>query len=137
MLEHVWIIPALTLASFILTLFFGKRLPGGGWQFGVALVGIAFALSIVVGVQYVNEPLVHPTEETEQITATAGGEIEHEEAPAIREEVRAERTWFTFGEDSEPVKVGTVVDGFTVVKLLTVNLIKRMVDGIKRNNKNG
>jgi len=137
MLEHVWIIPALTLASFILTLFFGKRLPGGGWQFGVALVGIAFALSIVVGVQYVNEPLVHPTEETEQVTATAGGEIEHEEAPAIREEVRAERDWFTFGEDHEPIKVGTVVDGFTVVMLLTVTLISLLVHVFSTNYMHG
>ena len=47
MLEHVWIIPALTFASFWLTLFFGKRLPGGGWQIGVALVGIAFALFVI------------------------------------------------------------------------------------------
>ena len=81
MLEHVWIIPALTLASFVLTLFFGKRLPGGGWQFGVALVGVAFALSVVVGVQYLGEPLVHPeepaaSEEEEGHAAVAPGEGE-------------------------------------------------------------
>ena len=137
MLEHVWIIPALTLASFVLTLFFGKRLPGGGWQFGVVLVGIAFVLSIVVGIQYLDEPLVHPTEETEQVTATATGEVEHEEAPAIREEVRAEREWFTFGEDHEPIKVGTVVDGFTVVMLLTVTLISLLVHVFSTNYMHG
>jgi NADH-quinone oxidoreductase subunit L len=136
-LEHVWIIPALTFASFWLTLFFGKRLPGGGWQIGVGLVGIAFALSIVVGIQYLDEPLVHPTEETEQVTAAAGGEVEHEEAPAIREEVRAERTWFTFGEDDGPIKVGTVVDGFTVVMLFTVTLIGLLVHVFSTNYMHG
>ena len=98
-LEYVWIIPALTFVSFRLILFFGKRLPGGGWQIGVALVGVAFALSVVVGVQYLDEPLVHPEEGTEHgegaPAPTAEEEAHAEEAPAIREAVTAETTWFT------------------------------------------
>ena len=141
MLEQVWIIPALTFAAFWLTLFFGKRLPGGGWQIGVGLVGLAFALSIVVGVQYVNEPLVHPEKETAAIAAAEEGvpaEAAAEEgAPAIREEVRKEWTWFTFGEDHDPVKVGTVVDGLTVVMLFTVTLISLLVHVFSTNYMHG
>jgi NADH-quinone oxidoreductase subunit L len=126
-LEHVWVIPALTFAAFWLTLFFGKRLPGGGWQIGVGLVGIAFVLSVVVGIQFIDRPTVPPEQGGEQVEIAAGGEEQHEAPPELREEVRAERTWFTFGEDHEPVKVGTVVDGFTVVMLFTVSLISLLV----------
>jgi NADH-quinone oxidoreductase subunit L len=154
-LKYVWIIPALTFASFWLTLFFGKRLPGRGWQFGVGLVGIAFVLSIVTGVQYLDEPLVHPEEEPAEVaeeeghaaTAVGDGEVaagdevaaeEEEHAPpAIREEVRAETTWFTFGEDHEPIKVGTAVDGFTVIMLLTVTLISLLVHVFSTNYMHG
>ena len=148
MLKQVWIIPALTFASFVLTLFFGKRLPGRGWQFGVGLVGIAFVLSIVTGVQYLDEPLVHPEEEPAAVAeAEARGEegVAQEEAvaeeeqapPAFREEVRAERTWFTFGEDHEPVKVGTAVDGLTVIMLFTVTLISLLVHVFSTNYMHG
>jgi NADH-quinone oxidoreductase subunit L len=54
MLEHAWIIPLIPAASFVLILFLGKRLPKGGSELGVAAVGIALALSVVVNLQWFN-----------------------------------------------------------------------------------
>jgi NADH-quinone oxidoreductase subunit L len=145
-LEHVWVIPALPFASFWLTLFFGKRLPGRGWQLGVAAVGVAFLLSIVAGVQFLDRPTVHHegaeeaelVAEEEAAAAEEGGGEEHaEEPPEIREAVTAERTWFTFGEDGPAVTVGTSVDGFTVVMLFTVTLISLAVHVFSTNYMHG
>ena len=41
-LENVWLIPAIPALSFVLILFFGKRMPRGGSEIGIAAVGIAF-----------------------------------------------------------------------------------------------
>lgn len=44
MLDKVWLLPAIMVASFALILFFGKRTPGKGHAIGIAAVGICFAL---------------------------------------------------------------------------------------------
>jgi NADH-quinone oxidoreductase subunit L len=53
MLEHVWLIPALPAASFVLILAFGKRLPKGGSEIGIAAVAIAFVLACATGVGWI------------------------------------------------------------------------------------
>lgn len=55
-LENAWIIPALPVLSFVLILFFGKRLPKGGHEIGVSAVAIAFMLACVCAVQWVQRP---------------------------------------------------------------------------------
>ncbi|HEX8803824.1 MAG TPA: NADH-quinone oxidoreductase subunit L [Acidimicrobiales bacterium] len=52
MLEHAWIIPLLPAASFFLILLFGKRLPRGGSEIGIAAVGLAFVLALVTNAQW-------------------------------------------------------------------------------------
>ncbi len=54
MLRNVWVIPLIPAVSFVLILFFGKRLPRKGSEIGIAAVGIAFALSLVAGVQWID-----------------------------------------------------------------------------------
>lgn len=44
---HVWIIPALMAASFLLILLFGKKLPKKGSEIGILFVGAAFVLSLI------------------------------------------------------------------------------------------
>ncbi|MBA2625715.1 MAG: NADH-quinone oxidoreductase subunit L [Acidimicrobiia bacterium] len=154
MLRLIWIIPALTFVAFWLTLFFGKRLPGGGWQIGTAAVGTAFLLSIVAGVHFLDQPEIAHTEPATHVeepaaeaveeggeegaiapgageSATAaeeGGEAGAEaEAPALREPVETEIPWFTFGEDEGEITAGTHVDGFTIMMLFTVTLISLLV----------
>ncbi|MCL6522131.1 MAG: NADH-quinone oxidoreductase subunit L [Firmicutes bacterium] len=47
MVQQVWLIPAVVLAAFLLTLFLGPRLREGASYFGIAGVGLAFVLSLV------------------------------------------------------------------------------------------
>ena len=54
MLGNVWLLPALMAGAFVVTLFFGKRLPYKGAEVGTAAVAISFVLSIVAVVQWVN-----------------------------------------------------------------------------------
>ena len=44
--DNVWLIPALPAASFLLILFFGKKLPFKGAEIGIASVLTAFALAL-------------------------------------------------------------------------------------------
>ena len=41
-LSNVWIIPAIPAASFFAILFFGKRMPRGGSELGIAAVGASW-----------------------------------------------------------------------------------------------
>ncbi len=54
-LENVWIIPAIMATSFACILFFGKRLPKGGSEIGIAAVLICFLLSLVTAGQWISE----------------------------------------------------------------------------------
>ncbi|MHB1138597.1 MAG: NADH-quinone oxidoreductase subunit 5 family protein [Microthrixaceae bacterium] len=51
---HVWIIPALMALSFVLILFFGKRMPKKGAEIGVVFVGIAFVLSLITAGNWIS-----------------------------------------------------------------------------------
>src|SRR4029453_15703607 len=50
--HYAWIIPPPPGASFFLILFFGKRLPRKGSEIGIAAVGLAFVLALVVNVDW-------------------------------------------------------------------------------------
>ncbi len=52
MLQQVWILPALMVAAFVITLFFGKRLPQGGWYVGTLAIGACLVMSTIAGVQW-------------------------------------------------------------------------------------
>ena len=53
MLDYAWIIPAIPAVSFVLILFFGKRMPRQGAEIGIAAVGASFVLSCVAAVQWI------------------------------------------------------------------------------------
>ncbi len=59
-LTHVWIIPALMALSFLLILFFGKKLPRKGSEIGIAAVGICFVLALVTAGSWWNHTNDHP-----------------------------------------------------------------------------
>lgn len=44
---HAWIVPALMALSFLLTLFFGKRMPRKGAEIGIFFIGTAFVFSLL------------------------------------------------------------------------------------------
>jgi len=53
LLRNVWLIPLLPALSFVGILFFGKRMPRGGSELGIALVGIAFVLSLLTAAAWI------------------------------------------------------------------------------------
>jgi NADH-quinone oxidoreductase subunit L len=81
LLRNAWVIPALPVLSFVLILFFGKRLPGKGHELGVAAVGLALLLSIVALVQWVDRPADYevppPGEHAAAEGAAHAGDDEH------------------------------------------------------------
>ena len=77
MLEYAWIIPAIPAVSFVLILFFGKRLPKKGAEIGILAVGASFVLSCVAVV-----PVDRPGRDA------TGGQRERARARSGRERVR-------------------------------------------------
>ncbi len=51
-LDNVWLVPALPALSFLIILFFGKRLKFGGAEVGIAAVGLAFLIAIIANVSW-------------------------------------------------------------------------------------
>jgi NADH-quinone oxidoreductase subunit L len=138
-LRNAWLIPLIPAISFVLILFVGKRTPGKGAPIGIAAVGLALVLSAGAGVQWiqhVNDAGGHGEEEHALSVGADGGVLlaaeeggegeEHEgEAHAAVEPVRAQMTWFE--NEGHDVKVGTLVDGLSVMMLLVVTSISLLV----------
>jgi NADH-quinone oxidoreductase subunit L len=95
--KYAWVIPILPFISAVVTLFFGKRTPGKGAVYGIAMVGAAFVMSIGV--------LWHFVE----------GHGPYESAIS----------WFQIG--SLHLEVGILVDGLTAIMLVVVTTISLMV----------
>ena len=53
-LRNVWLIPLLPAISFFLILGFGKKLPKGGAEIGIAAIGAAFVLAILANVAWID-----------------------------------------------------------------------------------
>ena len=53
MIENAWVIPIIPLATFFVIVFVGKRTPGRGAPIGIASVGTAFILSLIVFFQQI------------------------------------------------------------------------------------
>jgi NADH-quinone oxidoreductase subunit L len=106
-INHIWLVPGITFASFWLILFFGKRLPGKGGEVGVAALAATWVLSAWAAVAWVHRP------------ATGAG---HD---AIRGYTEHTYTWFSNGQ----IKIifGFHVDGLTVVMLVVVSTISLLV----------
>ncbi len=53
MLDYAWIIPAIPALSFVLILFFGKKMPKHGSEIGITALAISFVLACVTAVQWI------------------------------------------------------------------------------------
>ena len=95
--QYAWVIALLPFAAAALTLFFGKRTPGGGSAFGIAALAAGFVMSIAVLWHFV----------------TGGGPYE------------AEIRWFSIGPLE--LEVGQLVDGLTAVMLVVVTTVSLAV----------
>ena len=131
MLEYAWIIPATPLASFVLILFFGKKLPKQGSEIGIAAVGASFVMACIAVVEWVqrvddaaggNEGAVGTIKAFGKglLSAPAGGE-----GHAVVEPVIRTISWWRNG--AMDLTVGTQMDGLAVMMLFVVTLISLLV----------
>ena len=129
MLDHAWIIPTLPAASFLLILFFGKKMPRHGSEIGIAVVGAAFLASCVAAYQWYDRVESYSSEHGLGGLAALGKSIvaaasvgEHgPEVPAVVHNI----TWWQSG--GVEFTVGTQIDGLAVMMLFVVTLISLLV----------
>jgi NADH-quinone oxidoreductase subunit L len=153
MLEHIWVIPAITFGSFWVILLAGKRLPFKGHEIGLLAVGATLVLSLVAGAQWLDRPAdfephasadavhavvedegEHSTEPAAEGAEGGEGEEEHHAEP-VREAVDNSVTWFKIG--GVEIDASTRVDGLTIVMLITVAIISFLVHVFSTNYMHG
>ncbi|NNF68274.1 MAG: NADH-quinone oxidoreductase subunit L [Acidimicrobiia bacterium] len=147
-LENVWIVPLLPALSFLGILFFGKRLPRGGAELGIAALGLAFLFAVVANIAWfdhrdnydyrdaepateldhsagVGDTVLDIDGESDTVVLAAAEESEggEEAHPAVA--VLKGRTWFENG--GVAFAVGTLLDGSSVMMLFVVTLISLLV----------
>ena len=117
--ENAWLIPALPAASFLLILFFGKRLPFKGAEIGIAAVGTAFVLAVLTTFTWIGDindvghgesgeehSLIVDGEAAVAVSLTAEeGEDGH--GPARGAPIVTEVEWFGIGSDANRTTLGT------------------------------
>ncbi len=126
MLDYAWIIPALPAVSFLLILFFGKKMPLRGAEIGIGAVGAAFLLSVVAVFQWIDR-VDNATGKNEGLRALGRGLFAgpaHASDPVVQPVVHS-ITWWQNGLIK--FDVGTRVDGLVVMMLLVVTLISLLV----------
>ena len=130
-LRNAWLIPLLPALSFVGILFFGKRLPRGGSELGIAALGIALLLSVCTGLAWMSHRDDYHGHEThlsvvavdhDGHAADPGGHQVHGE-PSVA--VTNTVTWFQAG--GVEFTAGTLVDGPAVMMLFMVTLVSLLI----------
>ncbi len=152
-LENAWIIPLLPAVSFLLILFFGKRMPNKGAEFGIAAVGIAFVLAIITGVAWIDHRdnfefhaddaehaiIAEDSSATDSLVLTADAETDDHATDEHVDEghddghvsahpyvaVQNSTQWWQNG--GVQFDAGILVDGLSVMMLFVVTLISLLV----------
>jgi NADH-quinone oxidoreductase subunit L len=144
-LENAYLIPGTLVASFVLILFFGKRLPKKGSEIGVAAIAIAFTLACLAVVAWVQRPAsVVPETAAAQASANVGNDqaiadtnaeaggstgeqatAGHHEVEPIRPAVERGFTWWQSGKTK--IGGGILIDGLAVMMLFVVTAISLLV----------
>jgi len=126
MLDAAWIIPALPAASFLVILFFGKRLPKKGAEVGIIAVGVSFVLSCVTAAEWVSRVNDANTGEHglsaffgKGVSAAAG-----EHFAPVEPVINSVKWWQSGGVS---FGVGTYIDGLAVMMLLVVTIVSLLV----------
>lgn len=100
MLDNAWLIPLLPAISFLVILFFGKRLPKKGAEVGIGALIASFVIAILGALEWIGEDVP-------------------------REAVHGHHEWFELG--GIHFGAGYHVDGLTVMMLVVVTFISLMV----------
>ena len=116
--ENAWLIPALPAASFLLILFFGKKLPFKGAELGIAAVGTAFVLAVLTAFTWIGDiQSAEQGESEEHSLVVDGGETfavaltaeegEDGHGAARGAPIVTEVEWFGIGTDANRVTLGS------------------------------
>ena len=134
-LRNAWLIPLLPALSFVVILFFGKRMPRGGSELGIAVLGIAFVLALLTGAAWIGHRDNYHGDEIHRavVVVDDGGHSGADAADHGSGGGHAEQslavvntvTWFQAG--GVEFSVGTLVDGPAVMMLIVVTLVSLLV----------
>ena len=97
MAEKAWLIPLLPALSFFVILFFGKKLPKGGAESGIAAVGASFVMALFVAGQWIKDERI----------------------------VDQHLTWWSNGKAH--ITIGQHIDGLTAMMFVVVTFVSLMV----------
>ncbi len=100
MLDKAWLIPLIPALSFVVILFFGKRLPKKGAEVGITALSLSFVIALLGALEWTGK-----------------------EVP--REAVTAHHEWFELG--GVHFGAGMHIDGLAVMMLVVVTFISLMV----------
>ena len=108
MLENAFIIPALMALSFVIILFFGKRVKGGqgAHLIGVPFITAAWVLSLVVGVQWIDRV---QDAEAKAEEAFVVGTVEPASSVVVDGDIVLAQTPVLAAEEGEKLKVEPVI----------------------------
>jgi len=95
--EKAWLIPLLPALSFFVILFFGKKMPKGGAESGIASVGASFVLAVFVAADWIKNAKI----------------------------VDDHLVWWRNGKTA--ITIGQHVDGLTAMMFLVVTFVSLMV----------
>jgi NADH-quinone oxidoreductase subunit L len=126
-LNYGWIIPAIPAISFVLILFFGKRLPRKGSEIGIVALGAAFVLSCVAVFQWIQRVDDAGGGKGGALRALGRGVFGAEgvHGEAVVTPVLHHFTWWQNG--GIEFGIGIRMDGLAVMMLFVVTLISLLV----------
>ena len=129
-LEHAWLIPLIPGVAFFLIIGFGKRMPRGGSEIGIASMLASLVIAAGTAYQWIQRVDAPVAEGEHALTKGSFGfartfseeaaEAGHEVAPVIKS-----LNWFDIG--NLQVSIGSHIDGLAVTLLLLVAFISTLV----------
>ena len=129
-LEHAWLIPVIPAIAFFLIIGFGKRMPRGGSEIGIAsmLGSLVFAAGAAYQwVQRVNAPVAEGEPALARGTFGFARTFAEEAAAEAHEVAPVIKTWEWFSAGDLHVSIGSHIDGLAVTILLLVAFISTLV----------
>ena len=105
-LENAWIIPVIPAVAFALIIFFGKRMPKKGSEFGIASMVAALGFAAMAGWQWVDR---------------VNGVPDDVYVPPVV------RTWTWWQSGNVEFGIGQHIDGLSIVLLVVVAFISTLV----------
>jgi len=132
-LEHAWLIPLIPAVAFFLIIFFGKRMPKGGSEIGIASMLGSLVIAAGAAYQWIDRVSASTAEGESALRSffgagraisegegEAAGEVVHHLAPVV-----SSTKWFQIGELD--VSIGSHIDGLAIMMLLLVAFISTLV----------